>query len=225
MHWRGLSNLWTTRTWGLFLKSPETFRAYFGCHNSLYIFATPRFSAIKLRNHLGFSYIKNTLKEELFKTGGLQFDNWFFGPEKFSGLLRNRPLVINWVHDNPLKMEVDVQYMRKSNIWTEEQSGRLTWSLQFWTTFPCIAHRLVLYSAAQTEYITLPWNVHRVCTCLVIKFWGCAVKCNVNVSTQVIVTSTDCILYQIHQLFVLVHWRRETTIGCYETTGRLKDKR
>ena len=27
---------------GLFLKIPETFRAYFGCHNSLYMFATPR---------------------------------------------------------------------------------------------------------------------------------------------------------------------------------------
>ena len=26
--------------WGLFLKSPETFRVYFGCHNSRYIFAT-----------------------------------------------------------------------------------------------------------------------------------------------------------------------------------------
>ena len=31
------------QAWGLFLKSPETFRAYFGCHNCLYIFATPRF--------------------------------------------------------------------------------------------------------------------------------------------------------------------------------------
>ena len=28
---------------GLFLENPETFRAYFGCHNSLYIFTTPRF--------------------------------------------------------------------------------------------------------------------------------------------------------------------------------------
>ena len=27
----------------LFLKSPKIFRAYFGCHNSLYFFATPRF--------------------------------------------------------------------------------------------------------------------------------------------------------------------------------------
>ena len=33
-----------------------------------------------------FSYIKNTLKDQLFKTSGLQFDNWLFGPEKFSGL-------------------------------------------------------------------------------------------------------------------------------------------
>ena len=31
---------WTS---GFCLKSPETIRSYFGCHNSLYIFATPRF--------------------------------------------------------------------------------------------------------------------------------------------------------------------------------------
>ena len=28
---------------GLFLENPETFRVYFGYHNSLYIFAMPRF--------------------------------------------------------------------------------------------------------------------------------------------------------------------------------------
>ena len=31
------------RAWGLFLKSPKTFRAYSECHNSSYIFAKPRF--------------------------------------------------------------------------------------------------------------------------------------------------------------------------------------
>ena len=31
------------RSWGLFLKSPETFRAYFRSHNSLYIVAALRF--------------------------------------------------------------------------------------------------------------------------------------------------------------------------------------
>ena len=67
----------------LFLSSPETFRAYFGYHNySLHIFATPRlFKAIKLRIPLGCSYIKNVLKDQLFKTSGLQFDNWLFGSE------------------------------------------------------------------------------------------------------------------------------------------------
>ena len=33
-----LTLLRTTRPWGLLLKSPETFRANFGCHNSLNIF-------------------------------------------------------------------------------------------------------------------------------------------------------------------------------------------
>ena len=37
---------------GLFLKSRETFGAYFRCHNSLYIFATPGFSAIEPWNIL-----------------------------------------------------------------------------------------------------------------------------------------------------------------------------
>ena len=73
------------------IKSLEIFRAYFGCHNSLYIFATPRFQAIKLRNPLGFSNIKILLKGQLFETSGLLFDKWLFGPEKFSELSRNRP--------------------------------------------------------------------------------------------------------------------------------------
>ena len=82
---------WIPLARGLFLKSPETLRAYFGCHNSFYIFATPRFKAIRPRNLLSFSYVKNMLKDHLFKTSGFQFNNWLFGPEKFSGLSRNRP--------------------------------------------------------------------------------------------------------------------------------------
>ena len=77
--------------WGLFLEIPETFRVYFGCRNSFYIFGTPKFFAIKLGNPLGFSCIKNILKDQLFKTSRLKFDNCVFWPEKFSGLSRNRP--------------------------------------------------------------------------------------------------------------------------------------
>ena len=39
-----------------------------------------------------FFYINNMFKDQLFKTSGLQFDNWLSRPEKFSGLSRNRPL-------------------------------------------------------------------------------------------------------------------------------------
>ena len=46
-------------------------------HNSLSIFATPRILVIKLRNPVGFSYIKNTLKDQLCKTVcSLQFAVW-----------------------------------------------------------------------------------------------------------------------------------------------------
>ena len=62
-----------------------------GGHNSHYVFATPSFSAIILRNSVGFPYNKNMLKDHLFKTSRLKFDNCPFGPEKFSGLSRNSP--------------------------------------------------------------------------------------------------------------------------------------
>ena len=42
-------------------------------------------------NPLVFSGIENTLKDQLFETSGPQFDNWLFGPEKFSGLSGNGP--------------------------------------------------------------------------------------------------------------------------------------
>ena len=47
---------------------------------------------IKLRNPLSFSHIKNMAKAQPFETSGLQLDNWLFGSETISGLLRNRPL-------------------------------------------------------------------------------------------------------------------------------------
>ena len=60
----------------------ETLRAHFGCHNSFDIFATPRFSAIKHCNPLGFSYTKSMFKYQLFK---LQVDcsltTGFSGPK------------------------------------------------------------------------------------------------------------------------------------------------
>ena len=59
-------------TWSLFLESPETFRVYFGCLTFLYIIATSRFWASKLRNPLVFSYLKNMLKDQLFKTSKLK---------------------------------------------------------------------------------------------------------------------------------------------------------
>ena len=43
--------------------------------------------------HFGFSNIKNMLKDHRLKTRGLQFDKWFFEPEMFSELSRNRPLI------------------------------------------------------------------------------------------------------------------------------------
>ena len=44
-------------------------------------------------SYFSFCYLENTLKDRLSKTSGWQFRKWLFGPEKFSGLSRNGPLV------------------------------------------------------------------------------------------------------------------------------------
>ena len=75
-------------SWGLFLESPENF---LGGHTSLCIFAMPRFKVIKLRNPLGFYWIKNMMKDQLFKTSRLQFDNWLLGPETVSEFRETGP--------------------------------------------------------------------------------------------------------------------------------------
>ena len=70
------------RTWGYFLENPETFRAFFGY-----------FYVNKLHNHFAFCDLENTFKDQLIKTSRRQlFRKWLLGPEKLSGLSRNRPL-------------------------------------------------------------------------------------------------------------------------------------
>ena len=47
---------------GLFVRTPETFLAYFGCHNSLYIFATPRSKPSNFAIPLDFLILKTYQK-------------------------------------------------------------------------------------------------------------------------------------------------------------------
>ena len=78
--------------WGPFLKSPETLRAIFGCHNSLCNSRTESIWFIKLQSYFSFCCLENMLKDRLSKTSGWQFYIWLFGSETFSGLSRNGPL-------------------------------------------------------------------------------------------------------------------------------------
>ena len=59
--------------WDLFLKSPETMRASYFIKLGIILLV------------FFFFYIKNMLKDQLFKTSGLQFYNRLFGLHKFSG--------------------------------------------------------------------------------------------------------------------------------------------
>ena len=66
-------------------QESRNFLGLFRYLSSIYVFANPRFLSIKRRNLLGFSCIKNMLRDQLFKTSGLLFDNSLFGPKTFLG--------------------------------------------------------------------------------------------------------------------------------------------
>ena len=80
-----------------FSKILKLFWSVMGPTVPFYSFTVPRsYKAIKLRNPLGFSYIRNMFKDQLFKTSGMQFDRWLFGTKKFMGFSRKRPHVYKY---------------------------------------------------------------------------------------------------------------------------------
>ena len=81
----------------MFHKSPELFGPFSGASIAFLSSQGCGSKPLKLCNPLGFSYIKNLLKDQLFKTSGFQFDNLLLGSVKFSGLSRNRPLDLSHV--------------------------------------------------------------------------------------------------------------------------------
>jgi len=58
--------LWK-ETRGLFLESPETIRAYFGWHNSLWIFKTKGSRGTKLCSYFYFYSLYNIWKDQLYR--------------------------------------------------------------------------------------------------------------------------------------------------------------
>ena len=64
----------------MFHKSPELFGPFSGASIAFLSSQGCGSKPLKLCNPLGFSYIKNLLKDQLFKTSGFQFDNLLLGP-------------------------------------------------------------------------------------------------------------------------------------------------
>ena len=83
---------YNVESWGVFLESPETFRAYFGWHNYLCIFKTKASRGTKLCSYFYFYSLYNIREDQLYRISRPEFDEWLFGPEKLSGLSRNGPL-------------------------------------------------------------------------------------------------------------------------------------
>ena len=107
MFWRSLPNddvkFSHLRSWGLFLEGPETFRAYFGWHNSLCIFKTEASRGTKLRSYFYFYSLYNIWKDQLCRISRTYFYEWLFGHEKFSGLSRNGPLMTRRVRSSKFR--------------------------------------------------------------------------------------------------------------------------
>ena len=69
--WKSIERLiWI---WGLFLESPETFRAYFGWHNSLCIFKTKASRGTKLCSYFCFYSLYNIWKDQLYRISRSHF--------------------------------------------------------------------------------------------------------------------------------------------------------
>ena len=79
------------QSWGPFLESPETFRAHFGWHNSLCIFKTIASRGTKLGSYFNFHSLYNISKDQPNEISVSRCYEWFFGSDKFSGLLKNGP--------------------------------------------------------------------------------------------------------------------------------------
>ena len=75
-----LSPLLENETRGLFLESPETFRAHFGWHNSLCIFKTKASRVTKLCSYCYFYSLYNIWKDQLYRVSRSEFYEWLFGP-------------------------------------------------------------------------------------------------------------------------------------------------
>ena len=69
------------KAWGLFLESPETFRAHFGWHNSLCIFKTKASGGTKLCSYFYLYSLSKVWKDQLCRSRA-EFYEWLFGPEK-----------------------------------------------------------------------------------------------------------------------------------------------
>ena len=85
--------------WGLFLESPETFRADFGRSNFLCIFKTKASRGTKLHSYYYFYSLYKIWKDQRYRINRSELCDWLLAPEKFSGLSRNgllRPEVFLW---------------------------------------------------------------------------------------------------------------------------------
>ena len=71
----------------------------------------------KYCSYINFYSLYNIWKDQLYRMSGSDFSEWFFGPEKFSGLSRNRPLVTIAIMLNAHFQALGNTKQRNKSVW------------------------------------------------------------------------------------------------------------
>ena len=101
-------------------RKSRNFSAPFGWQNSLCIFKTKASRGTKLCSYFYFYSLYNIWEDQLYRISRPEFDEWLFGPEKLSGLSRNRPQVwwrngttVNCANSPPLLIKLNQTFWKE----------------------------------------------------------------------------------------------------------------
>ena len=95
--------------WGSYflIQGPETFRARFGWHNSLFIFKTKAFRGTKICTYSNFYPLYKTWKNQLYKISESEFYEWLFGTYETRGPGRTNNQAKKWVGSSALDISFE----------------------------------------------------------------------------------------------------------------------
>ena len=113
------------------LKS-RNFLAHFRWHKSLWIFKTKASRGTKLCIYFNFDSLNNTWKNQLYRISGSEYYKWLSGLERFSGISRNGPLLLE------SEQYGHVQLVLGGHFWQFSKCSHFSNISSFFAPFFCI---------------------------------------------------------------------------------------